>query len=589
MWLESVNCPKDIKGFNMEQLTELAAEIREALLRKMSAVGGHFGSNFGMVEATIALHYVYDSPEDKIVFDVSHQCYTHKILTGRKGAFLDPEQYASVSGFTNPDESEHDFFKVGHTSTSVSLACGLAKARDLLGGKENIIAVIGDGALSGGEAYEGLDFAHELNSNLIVVVNDNQMSIAENHGGLYEHLKSLRESDGKAECNLFRALGFEYRYVKNGNSLPDLVPVFSQVKGTDHPVVVHICTTKGCGYPFAEKAKEDWHWRRAFHVENGELINYSYSGESYDNLARAYLLQKMKEDPAVALVVAGVPRSIGFIESKRLEAGRQFVDVGIAEAHAVTLTAGISRAGGKPVFCTDCSFYQRAYDQMAQELCINRLHATLLVRNASVWGLRDITHLGIFDIPMMSNIPNLVYLAPTNKEEYLSMLAWSIDQREHPVAIRIPQNGVHPANYPVDADYGRLNRYQVCKKGKDVAVIALGDFFQLGEAVVDKLAEKGISATLINPRYITGVDTELLDALQADHHLVVTLEDGILSGGFGEKIAGYYGKTAMRVMNCGLKKEFIDRYVPDDILRRNRLTADQILEDILSIDGGEQS
>ena len=581
MILDSVNSPKDIKGFDIVQLNDLAAEIRKILLQKMSIHGGHFGSNFGMVEATIALHYVFDSPKDKIVFDVSHQCYTHKILTGRKEAFINPDKYADVSGYTNPNESEHDFFNVGHTSTSVSLACGLAKARDLLGSKENIIAVIGDGALSGGEAYEGLDYARELNSNLIVVVNDNQMSIAENHGGLYKHLESLRNSDGKAENNIFKALGFDYYFVKNGNSIEDLIEAFKNVKDCSRPTVVHICTKKGCGYKFAEESKEDWHWRRSFDVKTGEFVGFSYAGENYDNLAREMLLEKMKSNPAIVIVAAGVPRSLGFIESKRIAAGSQFVDVGIAEQHAITMTAGISKNGGKPIFCTDCSFYQRAYDQISQELCINNLPATLLVRNASIWGMNDITHLGIFDIPLISNIPNMVYLAPTNKQEYLAMLEWSIEQRNHPVAIRIPRNGVHNANYSVDDNYDELNKYQVCRKGKQVAIVALGDFFQLGEEVADRLAKDGIEPTLINPRYITGVDEKLLDELKADHKLVITLEDGILSGGFGEKIASYYGNSDMKVLNYGLKKEFLDRYDPAQILNRNRLTAGQIIEDII--------
>ncbi len=582
MILDTVNSPKDIKGLSNAELCTLAEEIRHFLLQKMSIRGGHFGSNFGMVEATIALHYVFDSPEDKIVFDVSHQCYTHKILTGRKEAFIDPEKYSDVSGYTNPDESEHDLFNVGHTSTSVSLACGLAKARDLLGGTENVIAVIGDGSLSGGEAYEGLDFAHELNTNLIIVVNDNQMSIAENHGGLYQHLESLRNSDGKAENNIFKALGFAYSYVKNGNSIADLIAAFQRVKDCKSPAVVHICTKKGNGFAFAEQAKEDWHWRPPFYVETGDTRRH-LTGENYDTIVCEYLIDKMKKDPSVATIAAAVPLTIGFTEEIRKSVGKQFMDVGIAEEHAIALTAGIARGGGKPVFATHSSFYQRAYDQISQELCINCLPATLLVRNASVWGMNDITHLGIFDIPLLSNIPNLIYLAPTNKQEYLAMLEWSIEQREHPVALRIPRNGVHNANYPVDTDYSQLNQFQVCRKGADVAIIALGDFFQLGEETADALKQLGIQSTLINPRFITGVDEQLLDELKTDHRLVITLEDGILSGGFGQKIAAYYGNAAVKVLNFGLKKEFIDRYDPAQVLLENRLTAGQIVEDVKAV------
>ena len=582
MLLGSVNSPKDIKGFSSSQLNELAGEIRDVLLQKMSIRGGHFGSNFGMVEATIALHYVFDSPKDKIVFDVSHQCYTHKILTGRKEAFLNPEKYADVSGYTNPDESEHDFFNVGHTSTSISLACGLAKARDLLGGKENIIAVIGDGALSGGEAYEGLDYAHELDSNLIVVVNDNQMSIAENHGGLYKHLESLRNSGGKSENNIFKALGFDYYFVKNGNCIEDLIIAFQKVRDCKKPTVVHICTKKGNGFDYAEKSKEDWHWRPPFYVETGDTRR-RLTGENYDNIVCDFLIEKMKKDPSVATVVAAVPLTIGFTEEIRKSIGKQYTDVGIAEEHAISMVAGISRGGGKPVFATHSSFYQRAYDQISQELCINNLPATLLIRNASIWGMNDITHLGIFDIPLISNIPNMVYLAPTNKQEYLAMLEWSIEQRNHPVAIRIPRNGVHNANYPVVSNYDELNKYQVCRKGKQVAIIALGDFFQLGEEAADELVKEGIEPTLINPQYITGVDEKLLNELKREHELVITLEDGILSGGFGEKIASYYGNTSVKVLSFGLKKEFLDRYNPARVLKENRLTVEQIVEDIKTV------
>lgn len=580
--LELVNSPKDIKGFTPLQLHELATEIRNVLLQKMSICGGHFGPNFGMVEATIALHYVFDSPKDKIVFDVSHQCYTHKILTGRKEAFTIPERYADVSGYTNPHESEHDFFNVGHTSTSISLACGLAKARDLLGGEENIIAVIGDGALSGGEAYEGLDYAHELNNNLIVVVNDNQMSIAENHGGLYRHLTSLRDSDGEAENNLFKALGLDYHFVKNGNNIDDLIATFKDVKDCVRPTVVHICTQKGYGFDYAEQSKEDWHWRPPFHVETGDTRRH-LTGENYDNIVCDFLVEKMKKNPSVATVVAAVPLTIGFTEKVRTSVGRQYMDVGIAEEHAISMVAGISKGGGKPVFATHASFYQRAYDQISQELCINNLPATLLVRNASIWGMNDITHLGIFDIPLISNIPNMVYLAPTNKQEYLAMLEWSIEQKNHPVAIRIPRNGVHNANYSVDSDYDELNRYQICRKGKEVAIIALGDFFQLGEEIADSLVKEGIEPTLVNPRYITGIDKKLLNEIKPEHELVITLEDGILSGGFGEKIASHYGNSHVKVLNYGLKKEFLDRYNPAQVLIENRLTAGQIVEDIKTV------
>ncbi|SFW45506.1 1-deoxy-D-xylulose-5-phosphate synthase [Ruminococcus flavefaciens] len=580
MYIENINSPKDIKALDTDQLKALAAEIRSGLLNRLTKRGGHFGPNFGFVEATIALHHVFDSPKDKFVFDVSHQCYTHKILTGRKDAFFNDDCFGDISGYTNPEESEHDFFNVGHTSTSVSLACGLAKARDLRGESGNVIAIIGDGSLSGGEALEGIDFASELNSNFIIIVNDNDMSIAENHGGLYKDLKALRDSDGKCECNLFRAMGLDYTYIADGNDIGALIEAFKKIKDVDHPIVVHIRTLKGKGFEPAETNKEDWHWHMPFDPETGKGL-WESGGEDYGEMTCDYLMKKMKADRSVVTMVAAVPTNIGFTEDKRKEAGAQFIDVGIAEEHAVAMASGIARNGGKPVFATHSSFFQRTYDQISQDLCINSNPATLLVNTASVYGMHDITHLGIYDIPMMSNIPNLVYLAPTNCEEYFAMLDWSIEQDKYPVAVRIPCNGVIHTDKPVDTDYSDINKYKITQQGANVAVIALGDFYQLGEELAELIAKKtGTAPTLINPRYITGIDEELLQQLKSEHSYVVTLEDGILDGGFGEKITRFYGTSDMKVFNYGLKKEFLDRYAVEDVLRKNHLTPEQIYNDI---------
>lgn len=583
MYIEKINSPLDLKKMNIEEMKSLAAEMRKALIKKLSIHGGHFGPNLGMVETTIALHYVFDSPKDKIVFDVSHQSYCHKMLTGRKDAFLYEKKYDDVSGYTNPDESKHDFFNVGHTSTSVSLASGLAKARDLKGQSGNVIAVIGDGSLSGGEALEGLDFASELKSNFIIIVNDNNMSIAENHGGLYKNLKHLRDSNGESECNLFKAFDLDYRFVKNGNDVASVISALEEVKDIDHPVVVHIVTQKGKGYLFAEQNKENWHWCMPFDIETGKS-EFNFDGEDYGTLTADFLLKKMKQDSSVTVISAAVPTAIGFTEDKRKLAGNQFVDVGIAEEHAVAFSSGIASAGGKPVFATHSSFIQRTFDQMSQDLCINNNPATILVCTASVFGMNDITHLGIYDIPLISNIPNMVYLAPTSKEEYFAMLNWSIEQSEHPVAVRIPCNGVIESSNKVETDYSNINKYQVNRKGEKIALIALGDFYQLGENVSKYIEEKlDIVSTVINPRYITGIDEKLLESLKENHDVVVTLEDGILDGGFGEKIARFYGSSDMKVLNYGLKKEFLDRYKVDDILNKNRLTPEQITEDISKI------
>ena len=461
--LNKINEPKDLKGLSKEELEKLSGEIREILLKKLSIHGGHFGPNFGMVEAIIAMHYVFESPKDKFVFDVSHQSYPHKILTGRKDAFIYEEKYDDVTGYTNPNESEHDIFNVGHTSTSISLASGLVKARDVKGENYNVVAVIGDGSLSGGEALEGLDFAGEQNSNFIIIVNDNDMSIAENHGGLYKNLKQLRESNGTCECNLFKAMGLDYIYVNKGNNLEKLIETFSKIKDIDHPIVVHINTQKGKGYKIAEEHKEEWHWTKPFDIETGKS-KFTFNGEDYGNLTGEYLLEKMKKDPKVVTIVAGVPTNIGFTKDRRIESGDQFVDVGIAEEHAVALASGIAKNGGKPIFATHSSFMQRTYDQLSQDLCINNNPATILVNTASVYGLNDVTHLGLYDISMISNIPNMVYLAPTSKEEYFAMLDWSIEQNEHPVAIRIPCNGVISDDRKVYTDYSRGISMEKSKK-----------------------------------------------------------------------------------------------------------------------------
>lgn len=579
MYIENINGPEDVKKLTIDQFPTLAEEIRHALLLRASRHMGHFGPNFGMVEATIALHYVFDSPKDKIVYDVSHQSYPHKMLTGRKDAFLYEEHYDDVSGYSNPYESEHDFFTVGHTSTSISLACGLAKGRDVKGEKGNVISVIGDGSLSGGEALEGLDFASELQSNLIILVNDNDMSIAENHGGLYANLKLLRETNGTADCNLFKAMNLGYVYVNEGNNVAALIEAFQKVKDTTKPVVVHINTLKGKGYAPAEQNKEEWHYHAPFDIKTGQSLVTS-DAPDYSSVTCEYLLDKMKKDPKVVAITAGTPTVMGFTKDKRDLAGSQFVDVGIAEETAAALASGIAANGGKPVFGVYSTFVQRTFDQVSQDICINNSPATIVTFQGSVYGMNDVTHLGFQDIPMLSNIPNLVYLAPTTKEEYLSMLDWSIEQNEHPVAIKLPGKEMISDGKTITNDWSRLNTYEVTEKGSKVAILGLGTFYGLGEDVCEKLKEAGINATLINPHYISGLDETFLESLKEEHSVVVTLEDGILDGGFGEKIARFYGSDDVKVLNYGLKKEFLDRYDVAAVLKANRLTREQIAEDI---------
>ena len=579
MVLNRISEPKDLKLLNKEELGYLASEIREILIRKVSTTGGHFGPNLGMVEATIAMHYVFNSPIDKIVYDVSHQSYTHKILTGRKNAFINPDEYKTVTGYTEPSESEHDFFIVGHTSTSVSLACGLAKARDIKGGKENIIAVIGDGSLSGGEAYEGLNNAAASGKNIIILVNDNDMSIAENYGGLYKNLELLRESNGKAENNFFKALGFEYHYIDNGNDIGSLIDIFSKVKDIDHPVVIHMHTIKGKGYKDAEENKEAFHWVSPFNLETKEPVNKPTSGESYRSITEEFLMKKASEDPQVVAITAGTPSSVS-LGNFRNEFKNQFIDVGIAEEHAVALASGIASQGGKPVVGFLSSFIQRTYDQLSQDLAINNNPALIMVYGGGITG-GDVTHLGIFDIPLISNIPNIVYLAPTNKEEYIAMMEWGIEQEKYPVAIRVPNINVVSTGISVEPDFQNINTYKKVESGKDIAIIGLGDFYHLGKKVKEKLkSEIGVNATLINPRFISGIDEKLLYELLEEHKLVITLEDGVINGGFGEKISRFYGDKNIKVLNFGADKEFTNGVSKDELYERYHLTEELIVEDI---------
>lgn len=583
MYIENINSPADVKKLNIMQLNVLAEEMRHALLTRASKHGGHFGPNFGMVEAIIAMHYVFDSPKDKIVFDVSHQCYPHKMLTGRKDAYLYEEHYDDVSGYTNPHESEHDFFTVGHTSTSVSLACGLAKARDLNGEDGNVIAVIGDGSLSGGEALEGLDFASELDGNMIIVANDNDMSIAENHGGLYANLKLLRETNGQAECNLFKAMNLDYIYVDKGNDIASLIEAFEKVKDTKKAIVVHINTLKGKGYAPAEQNKEQWHWHMPFDIATGESL-FKGGEPDFADASLEYLLKKMDEDKSVVAITAGTPTVMGFTADMRAKAGKQFVDVGIAEETAVALASGIAANGGKPVFGIYSSFIQRTYDQITQDVCINGNAVTFAVFAGSVYGMNDVTHLGLQDIPMLNSIPGLVYLAPVTKEDYIAMLDWSLSQNDYPVAIKVPGGRMISTGTPVTKDFSKLDTYEVTKKGSRVAILGLGTFYETAVKAADILkASHGIDATVINPYYISGIDADTLNELKKDHTVVATLEDGYLEGGFGAKIAAYYGSSDMKVLNFGIKKEFIDRYDVSEVLKDNHLTPEQIAEDIVAL------
>lgn len=584
MIIEKIKSPADLKNLSISELNQVADETRQAILNRVSKHGGHIGPNLGFVEATVALHYVFDAPKDKFVFDVSHQSYPHKVLTGRASGFLgDVDDMNAISGYSSPAESPvYDNFEVGHTSTSVSLATGLQKARDINGTDENIIAIIGDGSLSGGEAFEGLDTASELGTGIIIVVNDNEMSIAENHGGIYKNLSALRQSNGQCEHNWFKAWGFDYKYLEEGNDVEKLIEVFKSVKGTKVPTVVHIHTEKGRGFAPAVEHKEQWHWGMPFNIETGESL-FSSDRESYEELFSNWMLGEMQNDKTLIAVTAGTPAAAGFGPEKRLKAGKQHIDMGIAEEQAVAMISGMAKGGLHPVWTVYSTFIQRTYDQIAQDLCINSNPAVINVVGGGVNSMNDITHICLFDIPMLTSIPNLLYLAPTTCEEYFAMLRWAIKQDKMPVALRVPTNGVNHTSEPQPAEFSFVPEYKVTKKGSEVAIIAAGSFYQKGENVVRLLVDKGIDATLINPRYLSDIDAKTLDALKANHKLVVTLEDGCKDGGFGERIAAYYGTSNMKVMVGGIKKDLYDRFDAQKLLADNRLLDEQIVEDITNI------
>lgn len=591
MYIEKIKSPAFLKGLNLEELNIVADETRQAVLNRVSKHGGHVGPNLGFVEATVALHYVFDAPKDKLVFDVSHQCYPHKVLTGRASGFLgNVDDMNAISGYSSPAECpEYDNFEVGHTSTSISLATGLQKARDIKGTDENIIAIIGDGSLSGGEAFEGLDEASELGTGIIVIVNDNEMSIAENHGGIYKNLRALRESRGTCEHNWFKAWGFEYKYLEEGNNIEKLIEVFKSVKGTDKPTVVHIHTEKGHGYAPAVANKEAWHWGLPFNLEDGSRPRKNDNGtipqtapqEDYGTLFSDWMLREMKQDKTLIAVTAGTPAAAGFTVDKRNEAGKQHIDIGIAEEQAAAMISGMAKGGLHPVWTVYSTFIQRTYDQIAQDLCINSNPAVINVVGGGVNSMNDITHICLFDIPMLCSIPGLIYLAPTTCEEYFAMLRWAIQQDQKPVAIRVPSNSVVHTSEPIDTEYGYEPKYKVIHKGKNVAIIAAGSFFQKGENVARLLTENGINATLINPRYLNDVDTDTLEGLKTDHQLVVTLEDGCKDGGFGERIASFYGLSDMKVLVGGIKKGLYYRFDVNKLLSDNNLLDEQIVDEIL--------
>ncbi|WP_050612277.1 1-deoxy-D-xylulose-5-phosphate synthase [Ligilactobacillus agilis] len=572
--LNKVTRPADIKAFSMPELKQLASEMRQLVLEKDAAISGHVGPNLGAMEATIAFHYVFDSPKDKIIWDISHLAYGHKMLTGRKEAFLDPDHYHDVSGYSAPDESEHDFFTVGHTSTSVALAVGMAKARDVLGQQGNIVAFIGDGSLSGGLAFEGLNNASVLKSNLIIVVNDNQMSIAENQGGLYQALADLRASNGQAKNNFFTAVGFDYHYVSDGNDFKAMITAFEEVKDSTSPVVLHINTLKGKGYQPAVNNKERFHWSNPFDLKTGRLLKQP-SGESYAQIIMDELDKQVKAGQPIVAMNAAIPGTFKLHEFEAKHPDRYF-DTGIAEQDCLTEAAGLAKGGAKPVVFQNSTFMQRAYDQLSHDVALNDLPVIIMVNGGINGGSK--THLGIFDIPYLNTIPNINYLHPSNQAELLAMLRWALAKAKHPVAIRIPSQPV-VLGTALQEDFAPSHYDLVCE-GKTVALLGLGKFAQLAVKTAELLAKKGQQVTVVKPYSATSLDEECLSGLEAKHRLVVTLEDASIVGGFGSLVSQFYADKAMKVLNYGAAKEFTDNISKAELYKQFHLTPELLAQDI---------
>ena len=630
--LSSIHTPADVHALSAQQLRDLCFEIRTTLLDYGRKHGGHIGSNLGVVELTVALHRVFNSPHDRFIFDVSHQSYVHKMLTGRAEAYLDESRFGEVTGFTNPLESEHDSFVLGHTGTSISLACGLAKTRDMqriATGESaigNVVAIIGDGSLSSAIAFEGLNNAAEQGGNLIIIVNDNEMSIAEDFGGMYGQLAKLRASDGTAELNLFKAFGLDYRYVEQGNDVDTLVEVLNEVKGIDHPIVVHIHTTKGLGFddgeefdkgsdgcnqtnpqPHAGKCEAN-HWQDP-EVSLGKPLD---ARKYYGEMAMASLERRFSNEPGLVVISPATPGSNGITRDFRERAGAHYVDTGITEEHAAAFAAGIAKAGGRPVLATSATFFQRTFDQLQQELALNHVPATLLIFGAGISGA-DNTHSGTFDMTMFANVPDVTCLAPASGEQMLDMLAWATGPSDHGVvAIRMPGEQILSLERATDMAFDPLQRaeehdpavniagacpfarYQIVQPGKDVAILGLGNTMPLAAEITSALAENdeehaAITATLVDALQYSTMDAELLTMLADGHRLVVTLEDGQLEGGWGEKVTAFYANSNnakashVRVLNFGASKEFTDRVPLDELNERYGLTAATIVSRIHGI------
>ncbi|MBQ3599808.1 MAG: 1-deoxy-D-xylulose-5-phosphate synthase [Lachnospiraceae bacterium] len=615
--LDRIKEPNDIKKIPKEEREQLASEIREFLLEKVSKTGGHLSSNLGVVELTMALHLFLDFPEDKLVWDVGHQSYVHKILTGRKQGFENLRQLDGMSGFPKSGESDTDAFNTGHSSTSISATLGMAKARDLQGKKNKVVAVIGDGALSGGMAYEALNNAARLHTNMIVILNDNNMSISENVGGMASYLGKIRTDIRysnlkvgventilkipkvgnalvkKVRCSkesikrliipgmLFEDMGITYLGPIDGHNIQDILDMLCRAYMVKGPVLVHVITKKGKGYRIAEKYPSVFHGVNPFRVETGKTISKK-GGLSYTDVFSNKLLQLAKENQRITAITAAMPSGTGLSAFKE-KYPRRFIDVGIAEEHAVTFAAGMAKAGMIPVVAIYSTFMQRAYDQILHDVCLGKLPVIFILDRAGIVGNDGETHQGIFDISFMGNIPNLAILAPKNGKELENMLEFAIEFH-NPIAIRFPRGTVYTGlgeyQQPIE-----LGKSEIIRKGKRVALLALGSMVKHAQKVSELLLQHGIEATLVNVRFAKPIDETLLLELEKEHDIYVTMEENVAWGGYGQQVSSVICREQLDVslINIAIKDMFVEHGKVYELYKRLGLDPQSICNRIIEL------
>lgn len=610
MALEKIQKANDIKKLQPEELKILADEIRQFLIEKISVTGGHLASNLGVVELTMALHLVFDLPEDKLIWDVGHQSYTHKLLTGRRAGFDDLRKYGGMSGFPKRKESDCDAFDTGHSSTSISAGLGYVAARELTGETYNVVSVIGDGSLTGGMAYEALNNASRLKSNFIIILNDNNMSISENVGGMSRYLNGLRTAQAYTDLKkgvedtlkripvkgerivhqvrktksgikqlfvpgmFFEDMDITYLGPVDGHDIRKLVKILNEAKRVDHAVLVHVITKKGKGYPPAEENPARFHGTGPFEIETGEAKDKS-DKDTYTDVFSKVLTDIGRKDEKVVAITAAMADGTGLSRFAR-RFPQRFFDVGIAEEHAMTFAAGLAAGGMKPVFAVYSSFLQRAYDQTIHDVCLQKLPVFIAVDRAGLVGSDGETHQGVFDLSYLSSIPNMTIMSPKNRWEMADMVRFAVDF-PYPVALRYPRGAAYEGmrQFRAPIEYGKS---ELLFREKEIAILFVGHMSELAESVRQRLKENGVSCSLINARFVKPLDTEMLDDLLKDHSLFVTIEENVLTGGYGEQVLRYVSgkEKSVRVLNFGISDDYVEHGNVEVLRKEVGLDCDSI-------------